>query len=172
MSYVVRQLKTRLKRQSLDDVLAAAFPGDSFRGTIQRVEHHVAHLASAYYLSPWEPNFLPIADLDRLRPHDYQLCYWYCLEIEARARAYERDFAGAGVRLHAVDLEEIRDAPGIQELGRRLELGPMHPLWRLRLAASARTKNERDREKRGDELAPDRLDEWEAEVRDWVASGR
>jgi len=54
LSYVVRQLKTRLKRQSLDDVLAAAFPGDSFRGTIQRVEHHVAHLASAYYLSPWE----------------------------------------------------------------------------------------------------------------------
>jgi carbamoyltransferase len=54
LSYVVRQLRTRLKRQSLEEVLAASFPGESFRGTIQRVEHHVAHLASAYYLSPWD----------------------------------------------------------------------------------------------------------------------
>jgi carbamoyltransferase len=54
LSYVIRQVRTRLKRQSLQDVLAASFPGETFRGTIQRVEHHVAHLASAYYLSPWD----------------------------------------------------------------------------------------------------------------------
>jgi carbamoyltransferase len=54
LSYVVRQLKTRLKRQSLEEIMAAELPGETFRGTIQRVEHHVAHLASAYYLSPWD----------------------------------------------------------------------------------------------------------------------
>jgi carbamoyltransferase len=54
LSYVVRQLKTRLKRQSREEVLAAEFPGETFRGTYLQVEHHVAHLASAYYLSPWD----------------------------------------------------------------------------------------------------------------------
>jgi carbamoyltransferase len=54
LSYVLNQVRTRLKRQSLEDVLAASFPGETFHGTIQRVEHHVAHLASAYYLSPWD----------------------------------------------------------------------------------------------------------------------
>jgi carbamoyltransferase len=54
LSYVVRQLRTRLKRKGIEEVVTEAFPGESFRGTIQRVEHHVAHLASAYYLSPWD----------------------------------------------------------------------------------------------------------------------
>jgi carbamoyltransferase len=54
LSYVVQQVRTRLKRQGLVEVVAQAFPGESFRGTIQRVEHHLAHLASAYYLSPWD----------------------------------------------------------------------------------------------------------------------
>ena len=54
LAYVVRQVRTRLKRQSLQSVVNEAFPGETFRGTIQRVEHHVAHLASAYYLSPWD----------------------------------------------------------------------------------------------------------------------
>lgn len=53
-SYVLRQLRTRMKRRSIAEVLTAAFPGDRFSGTIQRVEHHRAHLASAYYLSPWD----------------------------------------------------------------------------------------------------------------------
>ncbi len=36
------------------EVLAESFPGERFGGTVQRVEHHRAHLASAYYLSPWD----------------------------------------------------------------------------------------------------------------------
>lgn len=54
LSYVLRQVRTRMKRQGLAEVLAAAFPGESFRGEFERVEHHVAHLASAYYLCPWD----------------------------------------------------------------------------------------------------------------------
>jgi carbamoyltransferase len=54
LAYVIRQVKTRLKRKSLEDTLAGTFPGERFGGTIQRVEHHVAHLASSYYLSPWD----------------------------------------------------------------------------------------------------------------------
>jgi carbamoyltransferase len=54
LSYVLRQLRTRLKRASVEEELARAFPGERFAGQLQRVEHHRAHLASAYYLSPWQ----------------------------------------------------------------------------------------------------------------------
>ncbi len=54
LSLVVRQVKLRLKRQGLQEVLDASFPGERFGGSIQRVDHHMAHLASAYYLSPWD----------------------------------------------------------------------------------------------------------------------
>lgn len=54
LSYVLRQLRTRMKRRGVDEVLAESFPGERFGGTVQRVEHHRAHLASAYYLSPWD----------------------------------------------------------------------------------------------------------------------
>ena len=53
LSYLVRQLRTRLKRASVSSTLAAAFPGQHFAGRVERVEHHLAHLASAYYLSPF-----------------------------------------------------------------------------------------------------------------------
>ena len=54
LAYVVRQLKTRLKRQGIEEALSEAFPGERFGGVVERVEHHTAHLASAYYLSPWD----------------------------------------------------------------------------------------------------------------------
>ncbi|HVY38915.1 MAG TPA: carbamoyltransferase C-terminal domain-containing protein [Polyangia bacterium] len=54
LSYVMRQIRTRLKRRGVAEVLAEEFPGERFGGVVQRVEHHRAHLASAYYLSPWD----------------------------------------------------------------------------------------------------------------------
>ncbi|MFL5307726.1 MAG: carbamoyltransferase [Polyangia bacterium] len=54
LSFVMRQIRTRLKRRGVAEVLAESFPGERFGGTVQRVEHHRAHLASAYYLSPWD----------------------------------------------------------------------------------------------------------------------
>ena len=54
LSFVLRQIRTRLKRRGVAEVLAESFPGERFGGTVQRVEHHRAHLASAYYLSPWD----------------------------------------------------------------------------------------------------------------------
>ena len=34
--------------------LAEAFPGDSFRGAFHNIEHHLAHLSSAFHVSPFE----------------------------------------------------------------------------------------------------------------------
>jgi carbamoyltransferase len=39
---------------SLDDELRAAFPGQELRAPVHRFEHHLAHLASAFLVSPYE----------------------------------------------------------------------------------------------------------------------
>src|ERR1700751_5924983 len=51
---VLARLRNRRKRQQLPDLLAEAFPGDSFSGAFHNIEHHVAHLASAFHVSPFE----------------------------------------------------------------------------------------------------------------------
>lgn len=54
LDYVLRQLRTRRKRSGVAEAIGAAFPDDTFCGRVEFVEHHQAHLASAYYLSPWD----------------------------------------------------------------------------------------------------------------------
>jgi len=54
LSYVLRQVRTRLRRQGIAELLERTLPGQRFQGSVRRVEHHLAHLASAYYLCPWE----------------------------------------------------------------------------------------------------------------------
>ena len=34
-------------------LLAASFPGERFRGEVHRIEHHLAHLSSAFHVSPF-----------------------------------------------------------------------------------------------------------------------
>ena len=43
----------RAKRQSIEGELDAAFPDAAFHGQVQRVEHHLAHLASCFLVSPF-----------------------------------------------------------------------------------------------------------------------
>lgn len=48
------RLKNRQARLSIQDELNQFFPDDIFRGNIERVEHHLAHLASSFFTSPFE----------------------------------------------------------------------------------------------------------------------
>jgi carbamoyltransferase len=52
--FVVDRLRNRAKRQSIKAELATAFPETRLKGKVQRVEHHLAHLASAYLVSPFK----------------------------------------------------------------------------------------------------------------------
>jgi carbamoyltransferase len=54
MRLVLARLRNRRKRRQLPELLAEAFPGDSFRGTLHNIEHHLAHLSSAFHVSPFE----------------------------------------------------------------------------------------------------------------------
>jgi carbamoyltransferase len=47
------RVRNMRERAGIETHLAQAFPGEVFRGRIQPVEHHVAHLASAFYASPF-----------------------------------------------------------------------------------------------------------------------
>ncbi len=50
---VLDRLRNRAKRSSIASELRQAFPGQVFEGKIDRVEHHLAHLASAFLVSPF-----------------------------------------------------------------------------------------------------------------------
>jgi carbamoyltransferase len=50
---VLDRVRNRTKRHSIEAELAEAFPDVAFKGHIQRVEHHLAHLASCFLVSPF-----------------------------------------------------------------------------------------------------------------------
>ena len=81
-----------------------------------------------FYLSPEDEVLVPLPDWEKF--HDYQLCLWYILEIEARANRYEKVFSEKGCRVVRVTLEEIRTFSGFRRLYRELGLkGPSPRKW-------------------------------------------
>jgi carbamoyltransferase len=51
---VVRRLRNRRARLGLPVLLAQAFPGQSVHAELHGVEHHLAHLASAFHVCPFD----------------------------------------------------------------------------------------------------------------------
>ena len=50
---VIERIRNRRARQQLPDRLAALFPGARLRANLHQVEHHAAHLSSAFHVSPF-----------------------------------------------------------------------------------------------------------------------
>ncbi|HKK16069.1 MAG TPA: carbamoyltransferase C-terminal domain-containing protein [Gammaproteobacteria bacterium] len=50
---VLQRVRTRMKRQNIIEMLLASFPGQSFTGQLINIEHHQAHLSSAFHVSPF-----------------------------------------------------------------------------------------------------------------------
>lgn len=51
---VIDRLRNRRKRAGAERLLEEAVPGQKFRGEIHGVEHHLAHLSSAFHVSPFQ----------------------------------------------------------------------------------------------------------------------
>src|SRR5262249_37849674 len=51
---VLQRLRNRRARASLPALLEQAFPGETVRAQTHPVEHHLAHLSSAFHVSPFE----------------------------------------------------------------------------------------------------------------------
>jgi carbamoyltransferase len=49
-----QRVRNRQAREGVSELLAQNFPGQRFRGTLHRVEHHLAHLSSAFHVSPFD----------------------------------------------------------------------------------------------------------------------
>ena len=59
---VLARLRNRHKRGQLPELLDQAFRGDSFRGAFHNIEHHLAHLSSAFHVSPFEESAVVSVD--------------------------------------------------------------------------------------------------------------
>ena len=51
---ILDRIRNQSKRLAIETELAQATPGQRFSGRVHRVEHHVAHLASCFLVSPFE----------------------------------------------------------------------------------------------------------------------
>ena len=51
---IIARWRNRQSRVGVLDTLGAAFPGKSLRATLHKIEHHLAHLSSAFHVSPFE----------------------------------------------------------------------------------------------------------------------
>ena len=51
---IIDRFKNRRAREGINDSLAAIFPGQKFRGELHWIEHHLAHLSSAFHVSPFD----------------------------------------------------------------------------------------------------------------------
>ena len=56
------RLRNSQARKTISQSLEEAFPGTRFRGEIRNVNHHLAHLASAFYVSPYEKSAIISVD--------------------------------------------------------------------------------------------------------------
>jgi carbamoyltransferase len=54
LGLVLERIRNRQKREAVSGLLVKTFPGQSFGGTFHNIEHHVAHLSSAFHISPFE----------------------------------------------------------------------------------------------------------------------
>lgn len=52
--FILEKLRNKKKRSNVSAELAKAFPGENFGGDVRYVEHHLAHLSSAFHVSPFQ----------------------------------------------------------------------------------------------------------------------
>ena len=54
LSLVLERIRNKRERTGVVDEFARAFPGEHLRAEVREVEHHLAHLGSAFLVSPFD----------------------------------------------------------------------------------------------------------------------
>jgi len=119
-----------------------------------------------FYLSPEDPGVLPVTDWKTLT--DYQLCYWYCLEIARRADQYNELFARRGIPFVRVALDEITRYSGFVRVVRGLGLPFPNLRGWLQYLLYHRNRVNESRETKKAVSIPKNLDQLETDVRNRV----
>src|SRR4051794_40548117 len=52
--FIIAKLRNRRMREGIPELLGQHFPGEKFCGKFHNVEHHLAHVHSAFNVSPFE----------------------------------------------------------------------------------------------------------------------
>ncbi len=123
-------------------------------------------LALSYYLKPDDKGvYLPIKDWNRL--HDYQLCYWYCLEIEKRMEVYKEELLSRGGKVYQVNLLELQNLETLLSFLKNLNLPLTEEtieLLRKHVGRKVNTKKDIKVRRLESELTPEQIEELEREV--------
>jgi carbamoyltransferase len=62
LSWVIDRFRNKKRRTSVAKELATTFPGVRFMGEVHSVEHHLAHMSSAFYVSPFRESAIISVD--------------------------------------------------------------------------------------------------------------
>ncbi len=54
MRLIIDRIKNRQARKNISDLLENEISGKNFRGRVHNIEHHLAHLSSAFHVSPFD----------------------------------------------------------------------------------------------------------------------
>ncbi len=115
-----------------------------------------------FYLSPDDPGVLELPGWQHL--HDFQLCFWYCLEIERRALQYRDLYRQNGWCWAETSLPHICTVAGMRQVVDELGLPKLNMVsWLRYLNNRRRTVNPTSRDKQQVAL-PDNLEALEIEV--------
>ncbi len=73
-----------------------------------------------FLLHPDQPGVIPLPGWQRMS--DYQLCFWYCLEVERRKSAYTQECKRIGIPVFEISMEEVKDWTRFKSLCEELGL--------------------------------------------------
>jgi len=120
-------------------------------------------LGLRFLLSPTDPGVLPLPNWAEC--HDYQLCYWYCLEIERRMRVYKDLFSQSGAKVFETSLGAVTTPDGIAQLISALAIRPpSDSAWKKYMDEFHEKINTKSESKRALKLDPNELDSLEKEI--------
>lgn len=104
---------------------------------------------------------------------DYQLCYWYCLEIKERKAAARNAVEARGGRVLQTSLKRLRSRNGYLELKKTLALPSLGPIDAVKYLMTAyRRGNAKRRYKAAEHFSDATLDRFESEVRERIVLKR
>ncbi|HEX5171546.1 MAG TPA: hypothetical protein VFW11_20350 [Cyclobacteriaceae bacterium] len=124
------------------------------------------NLGLTYLNSPSDPGVLKlVCNYEELT--DYQLCFWYTLEMDRRLSFYKQYFIDQGCPYVYITFEELIGGEGITKIRKELDLPPMSVLGWLRFLRNKKAPlNDKKASKRN--LIPVDFDEEEIMLRDVI----
>ncbi len=117
-----------------------------------------------FLVSPLDPVMLPLPALQIM--NDYQLCYWYTLEMEARAKYYAELVSRQGGKVVSIAFEDLIHEEGVLELANQLALPPLNKNQRkaLREKLSQPRNTKKTMKGRSFDFSESELQQFEEEV--------